>query len=440
MEAAERKEHYLSAFSRLQRNGAADAPAWLADLRQTAIDEFDRLGFPTTKNEDWKYTSVEPIVSVPFETANGRALPLPPAAEIFARGFAESSTNRLVFVNGAFSPELSSQNLPAGITAGSLARALERDDQGVVERHLGRIAPRLHGFAALNTAFARDGALVWVRRGEALEEPLYVIFVAGAPARPVVAYPRNLFVFEENSSARIVEVYVGASENKYFENAVTEIVGQDQAQIDHYRIQREGRGGAHVGVVAARVGRHSNFTAHGVSLSGSLVRNDVRAALVGEGGECTLNGLYLAQDEEHVDNQTAIDHIAPHASSFELYKGILSGKGRAVFNGRITVHKAAQKTDARQTNKNLLLSGEAIVHTKPQLEIHADDVKCSHGSTIGQADRDALFYLRSRGLDVESARSVLSYAFASEVVGRMKIAALRERLDDYLLTKFGGSR
>jgi Fe-S cluster assembly protein SufD len=296
---------------------------------------------------------------------------------------------------------------------------------------------REHAFVALNTAFIEDGAFVFIPQGRSIEEPIYVIFVSSEASTPVMAHPRNLFVFEANTQARIVESYVGLNGSAYFNNAVTEIIGQDGAAIDHYRLQREANGGFHVGALAAQLGRNCHFSSHALTLGGALVRNDVDAVLNGEGAESILNGLYLVEGNQHVDNQTRIDHIKPHATSLELYKGILRGKGRAVFNGKIFVHKAAQKTDARQTNKNLLLSGEAVVNTKPQLEIYADDVKCSHGSTIGQLDRDALFYLRSRGLDLDNAQSLLSYAFASDVVNRVKVAPLRARLDDYLLTKFG---
>jgi Fe-S cluster assembly protein SufD len=436
MQAQQGKERYLSAFAHYGRNGASD-PAWLRELRRSAIADFDEIGFPTTKHEEWKYTNVEPITSLPFETVNGEPRPVS-ADEAFSLSLADPACSRIVFINGVFSPRLSSLNdLPEGVKIQSLARALGEDNESL-QIHLSRYArPREHGFVALNTAFLEDGAFVFVPKGRTIEDPVYLIFVATDTNQPIVSYPRNLLVFEANTQARIVESYIGVGELPYFNNAVTEIVGADNVTIDYYRLQREGTGGFHVGAVAAELGRQSNFTAHALTLSGSLVRNDLHAALNGEGAECVLNGLYLVEGRQHVDNQTRIDHIKPHATSFELYKGILSGKGRAVFNGKIIVHKAAQKTDARQTNKNLLLSEDAVVNTKPQLEIHADDVKCSHGSTIGQLDRDALFYLRSRGLDLGTAQSLLSYAFANDVISRLKIGPLRDRLHDYLLTKFG---
>jgi Fe-S cluster assembly protein SufD len=436
MQARQGKEHYLSAFARHERNGASKPP-WLRELRRSAIAEFDDVGFPTTKHEEWKYTNVEPITSVAFERANGEARAVS-ADEVFSLSLADPACNRIVFINGVFSPSLSSLNdLPEGVKIQSLARALGEDNE-ILQSQLGRYArSRAHGFLALNTAFLEDGAFVFVPKGRTIEEPVYLIFVATDANKPIVSHPRNLLIFEANTQARIVESYIGVGELPYFNNVVTEIVGAENVTIDYYRLQREANGGFHVAAVAAELGRHCNFTAHALTLSGSLVRNDVHAVLDGEGAECVLNGLYLVERKQHVDNQTRIDHVKPHATSFELYKGILSGKGRAVFNGKILVHKAAQKTDARQTNKNLLLSEDAVVNTKPQLEIHADDVKCSHGSTIGQLDRDALFYLRSRGLDLAASQRLLSYAFANDVVSRLKIGSMRERLDDYLLTKFG---
>jgi Fe-S cluster assembly protein SufD len=436
-QAAHEKEHYLTAFARSQRNGAGRGPAWLKELRETAIDEFERIGFPTPRDEDWKHTNVEPITSLAFERANRATRPVS-ADEVFSLSFSDPAYNRLVFVNGVISPELSElRGLPEGVKVQSLAQALA-DDSDFLQAYLARSArQREHAFVALNTAFIEDGAFVFVPQGRTLDEPIYLIFVTSEASTPVVSHPRNLFVFEANTQARIVESYIGLNGSAYFNNAVTEIIGQEGATIDHYRLQREANGGFHVGALAAELGRSCHFSTHALTLGGSLVRNDVNAVLDGEGAECMLNGLYLVDGNQHVDNQTRIDHVKPHTRSLELYKGILKGRGRAVFNGKIFVHKTAQKTDARQTNKNLLLSAEAVVNTKPQLEIYADDVKCSHGSTIGQLDRDALFYLRSRGLDLDNAQSLLNYAFASDVVSRVKIAPLRARLDDYLLTKFG---
>jgi Fe-S cluster assembly protein SufD len=432
-------EQYLSAFQNYQRNGAGRGPAWLKELRESAIASFRKLGFPTTRNEDWKYTNLDSIVSTIFERSernphNTKALA---ADEICALSFTDPTYNRLVFVNGVCWPELSSlHGLPPGVRVESLADALQGDDD-VLRGHLSRyVRYREHAFVALNTAFIDDGALVFVPNGAVVSEPIYLIFVSHGQFHPAVSYPRNLIVLGEGSQARVVESHVGTGGGTYFANAVTEIFGGEGACIEHYLLQREGIAGLHVGTLEAQLSRQCTFSAHTITLSGSLVRNDVHVALNGEGSECNLNGLYLVDGRQHVDNHTEIEHFMPRARSHELYKGILSGSGRGVFNGKIFVHKDAQKSDARQTNKNLLLSEDAVINTKPQLEIYADDVKCSHGSTVGQLDRDALFYLRSRGIGPGEAQSLLSYAFASDIVSRVKIAPMRARLDDYLLTKF----
>jgi Fe-S cluster assembly protein SufD len=437
MQNLESKEHFFSAFRRNQTDVAAGAPRWFNDLRESAIASFMALGFPTTRHEDWKYTNIDPIVSLDFDRGNGYVKTLT-ADEVFSLSLTDFSCNRLVFVNGVHVPQLSSvRELPQGVLVQSLRETLKRNDdllQPYLASHAGY---RSKAFVALNTAFMEDGAVVFVPKGCRLEEPIYLIFVSVARDRPVVSHPRNLIVMGSGSEASIVESYVGLEAGAYFVNAVSELIGEDNAVVDHYRLQREAENGFHISALEAGLGRNCNGTAHGITLSGPLVRNDLHVVLNGEGSECVLNGLYLMGGHDHVDNHTEIEHVRPRARSLELYKGILSGRARGVFNGKIVVHKGAQKTDARQTNKNLLLSEGAAVNTKPPLEIYADDVKCSHGSTIGQLDRDALFYLRSRGMGLEDAQSLLSYAFASDVVGRIRIPRMRARLDDFLLTKFG---
>jgi Fe-S cluster assembly protein SufD len=340
-----------------------------------------------------------------------------------------------------FCPQFSSiRELPAGVQAKTLSAALAANDSTIRPHLTQNSVSREQPFVALNTAFAGEGAFISIPKGIALSEPIYLVFCSFGSGSPVMSHPRNLIVFEAGSQARIVEAYIGLGDQPTLTNVVTEVVGGAGSVIDHYRLQNESSSGYLVAGLEADISRNCSFTAHSVTLNGALIRNDIHAVLNGEGSECVLNGLYLPSDKQHVDNHTEIEHAKPRATSQELYKGILSGASRAVFNGKILVHKDAQKTDARQTNKNLLLSEHAVVNTKPQLEIHADDVKCSHGSTIGQLDKDALFYLRSRGLDKAEAQSLLSYAFASDLIGRVRIAPLRARLDDYLLTKFRRSQ
>jgi Fe-S cluster assembly protein SufD len=436
MIAADSKERYLTAFEQWQSNGNANAPVWLKELRRSGIASFAALGFPTTKNEDWKYTSVEPIASLPVAQANGAAATVS-HSDVVVRSFADAACPRLVFINGAWVRETSSpQDLPQGVRLASLAELVARDDP-LLPTELGRYANHsTQPFVALNTAFMGDGAVVLIPPGRRLNRPIYLIYASTGGAGHLVSYPRTLIFLGAGSEAKIVESYVGVNGGTYFCNAVTELVAGPGALVEHHRLQREGPAAFHIGTLEADLKSGARLTAHAVTLSGSLVRNNVRVSLNGEGAECVLNGLYLAGEKQHIDNFTEIDHLKPRATSFELYKGILDGAAHGVFNGKIVVHKNAQKSDARQVNKNLLLSEHAAVNTKPQLEIYADDVKCSHGSTIGQMDADALFYLRSRGLGLEEARSLLSFAFATDIIGRIKIDSLRRQLEDYLVAKF----
>jgi Fe-S cluster assembly protein SufD len=435
MATSKGKEQFLSAFERRFANGSG--ASWLAKLRRSAIERFSELGFPTTRHEDWKYTNVEPIALLDFNLAKQNGAEVE-TKDLLALSFADGAQNRLVFVNGIYSAEHSSTtNLPAGTRVESLAELLRRDD-GLVAPWLAHYAGFYdRSFVALNTAFMEDGAAVFIAKGCRLAEPIHIVFVSTGAAQPVVLHPRNLIVCGERSEVKIVESYAGLGQGVYFTNPVTEIAAAAESVIDHYRLQREGDGAFHVGTIAAHLERGTSLMSHHVTLGGALVRNDVCAILDGEGSECNLNGLYLTEGDQHIDNHTEIDHAQPRASSRELYKGILRGRARGVFNGKILVRKAAQKSDARQTNKNLLLSKDAAVNSKPQLEIYADDVKCSHGSTIGQLDRDALFYLRSRGIGAEDSRRLLSYGFAAEILNRVKVPSLRARLDEYLLTQFG---
>jgi Fe-S cluster assembly protein SufD len=432
--STEHTGQYIDAFEK--RQTTAGGPGWLNDLRRAGMESFSELGFPTVKQEAWKYTNVQPMVALPFGLANGEPRKVS-ATDIASKAFVEDGAPCLVFVNGVYTPALSSiQGLPPGVRLANLP-ALAAGDGADWASKIGRSADhRRNGFVALNTAFIGDGAVVVIPPGCRLSQPIYLVYASTAKDRPLVSHPRSLIVLGAGSEASVVESYAGMNGGTYFCNAVTELVAGADSVVHHYRIQREGTAGFHAGTLAATLGRGSSLTANAVTLSGALVRNDVHVALDGEGADCALNGLYLGAGKQHIDNYTEIEHLRPRASSRELYKGILDGASHGVFNGKIVVHKDAQKTDARQTNKNLLLSADAVVNTKPQLEIYADDVKCSHGSTIGQLDPDALFYLRSRGLGPEEARSLLSFAFASDIVGRIKIESLRRRLDDYLAAQF----
>ncbi|MEK7782402.1 MAG: Fe-S cluster assembly protein SufD, partial [Candidatus Binatota bacterium] len=430
------KDFYQTHFSEIEKDCVQNGQSWTRRMRAAAISRFAELGFPTVRDEEWKYTNVAPLAEIPFRPASyevSRA-----ASDLVARARAGPvEAIQAVFVNGYYSPELSSlRRLPQGVEVGSLAAALSRQ-AGSVEAHLARYADyREHAFVALNTALMRDGAFVYVPEGRLVKEPIHLLFISLAGKEATVSHPRNLIVIGRGSQATIVESYCGVEEEVYFTNAVTEIVVGENGVGEHYKVQREGEKAFHIATLQARLERNSNFSSHSISLGGALVRNEVNAVLDGEGGECTLNGLYMVSGGQHVDNHTRIDHVKAHCNSRELYKGVLDGKSRGVFSGKIYVHEGAEKTDAKQTNNNLLLSEEALIDTKPQLEIYNNDVKCAHGSTIGQLDQDAIFYLRSRGISREDARNLLTYAFASDAISRIRIDPMRAQMDELLLAKF----
>ena len=431
---------FLTHFARLEEKLGRGGDAWLHEIRKDAIGRFAELGFPTTKLEEWKYTSVAPIAGIPFQAAEFRWDGLAEArlAELpLAHSAFNECCSRIVFVNGHYSPQLSSPDLPERLIAGSLASAIKRETPTVKE-HLAKNAQYRHqAFVALNTAFIEDGAFIEIPRGLTVDTPIYVLFVSTAD-EPIASHPRSLIVVGDGSQATIIEDYLALGEGCYLTNAVTEIIVGENSVVEHYKLQAENVNAFHVSNVQVSQARSSSFASHSISFGGALVRNDVNVALGGEGAECTLNGLYITAGEQHVDNHTVIDHIKPHCSSRELYKGILDDRSSAVFNGSIIVRKDAQKTDARQSNKNLLLSESATINSKPQLEINADDVKCTHGTSIGHLDEDSLFYLRSRGIGLTEARRVLTYGFANDVLNRMKLDAVRVRLECSLLARLSG--
>src|SRR5437773_1601997 len=335
--ATEQLETYLESFTEFQKRAAGRNLPWLRRLREDAFARFCEVGFPTTHDEDWRFTNV--------------------------------------------------------------------------------------------SAIAEDGAYVHIRKGTIVEDPIFLLFISTASDAPLMSHPRNLIVAEEESQATIVEDYVSVGESTAFCNTITELVAGDSAVISHYMVEREHRQAFNVSTLRIQQGRSANVASHSVLLGGGLVRNNVHPVLAGEGGECLINGLFIGNGQQHLDNYMLVEHASPHCDSRQFYNGILDDRAHGVFHGRIIVHKDAQKTDAKQTNRNLLLSDNAQIDTKPQLEIYADDVKCTHGATIGQIDENALFYLRSRGIDELSARKLLLFAFASECLDRMKPSPAREQVD-----------
>jgi Fe-S cluster assembly protein SufD len=417
----------LQDFRQIESALPGSGAPWLRAQRVAALETFRETGFPTLRHEDWKYTDARPIVQRRFRLAAAHALPDAAALRPYTL-----AGHQLVFVDGRFAASLSTPApLPAGVEVMSLAQALARVPERL-EPWLGRYAsPGQNGFAALNAAFLQDGAFIHLARGTALEAPLHLLFVASGAA-DTLAYVRNLIVAEADSAASVIESYAPLSDATGFTNSVTEIVLEQGAQVEHYRLGREGEAAYHIGSTHVQLARDSRYTSHSIAFGGRIVRHELYATLEGEGAECTLNGLTVTHGRQHVDNHTRIDHRQPRGTSREWYKGVLDDQSRAVFSGRIVVHPQAQHTDAEQANHNLLLSPDAEADSRPQLEIYADDVKCAHGATVGSLDADALFYLRTRGLDMAHARSLMVYAFASDVLARMSLAPLRAQLEQQL--------
>ena len=412
--------------------GASAAPEWLSRLRLAAIDRFQATGFPTARDEEWRFTPVGPIARGEFRPGHAAAVALD-AIEPFL--FGRPDWPRLVFVNGCYDAGLSETG-GAGVRAGTIADAIA---DGELEQLLGREASiEDSAFTALNTALFRDGAWVHVAAGEQLAEPLHVLFVTSADAGATVTHPRNLIVVERNARASVIESYVTLAPGAaYFTNPVTEVVVRENAWIEHTRVQRESEAAYHVGLTQVTQARDSHYRSFTLAMGGAIARHNLHARHMGSNVETLLYGLYLTRGEQLVDNHTAIHHDQPNSNSWEVYKGILEGRSRAVFNGKVFVRPEAQKTDAKQTNRNLLLSEAARVDTKPQLEIFADDVKCTHGATVGMLDESALFYARSRGVPLRAARKLLTYAFAAEVLAEVTLEPVREAFERSVLERLG---
>jgi Fe-S cluster assembly protein SufD len=429
---------YRSSFEKFEQGLNGESASGLHKLRRDAIDRVASLGCPTNRHEEWRYTNISPILKANFKPILSVHSAVVTKADV--ERFAFGTRHRLVFVNGFFSKELSTDDaLPHGAFCGSLANAL-RSNHTVAHQHLGRYAKYDdNSFSALNTAFLRDGAFIFIPDGAVIEDSIHLLFIA-AGSEPALISPRNLIVIGKNSQVSIVESYVAVTRETYFTNVVTEIVAGDHSILEHDKLQDEAREAFHIASIHAYQCAQTNFTSNSIALGGSIVRNNVTAILDAEGSETTLNGLSLATGTQLIDNHTTIDHAKAHCASHELYKSILDGKSRGVFNGKIFVRKDAQKTDAKQTNKTLLLSDNATIDTKPQLEIFADDVKCTHGATVGQLESEQVFYLRSRGIDEITARDILTFAFASDVVNRVHVEPLRDQLESLVHSRLDQGR
>jgi Fe-S cluster assembly protein SufD len=426
--AIQQIETYLEAFTKFQKFAPGHNLPWLRKLREDAFARFCETGFPTTHDEDWRFTNVSAIARTPFSLAKERKAGL--SKSDLKSWQIEGATARLVFVDGWFMPELSVfDGLPAGVEIFGLRDRIKNQPEAI-ESHLGRyLNIQRDPFCALNAAFLEDGAYVHIRRGIVVEAPIHLLFVSTASDVPNMSHLRNLLVFEDESQATVIEEYVSPGGGTVLCNSATELVAGESATVSHYMIEREHRRAFNISTLRIQQQRSANIASHSLLLGGGLVRNNVHPVLAGEGGECLINGLFVGEGRQHLDNYMYVEHASPHCSSRQFYNGILDGHAHGVFHGRIIVHKDAQKTDAKQTNRNLLLSDDAQIDTKPQLEIYADDVKCTHGATIGQIEENALFYLRSRGLDEVSARRLLLLAFATECLDRMKPGVARSHAE-----------
>ncbi len=431
--------HFVSRFGDCESRLADAGPEWLAPIRRAAIERFAELGFPTRRNEAWKYTSVAEIAKASLD-------PEPPArdgvspADIRALLGGAASQQWFVFEDGRFAPELSSDEaLPAGVEIEGLAAALANQPD-LIRPLLDRADLLDRPFAALNGAFQRDGAFVRVTADAAPQRPIQLLFVASAGASGRVANPRNIIRIDRGAKAAVLLRFESCCKGVYWTNAMTQILLEDDAELDLVSVQSESDTAYHFSSLDIRQERDSRFRSHNISLGGALARSEIYARLDAPGVDCTLNGLFLGDGRQHLDSQTTVDHACPHGTSRELYKGILGGHSRGVFNGSVLVRPDAQKTNARQFNPNLLLSDDAEINTKPTLEISADDVKCSHGSTVGRLDEDALFYLRARGVDERAARQMLTIAFASEIPKAIPQDSLRAQVEQLVSAKLAQSR
>jgi Fe-S cluster assembly protein SufD len=429
------KDWYISNFGEFEKRLNGGKESSIHQKRKDALSNFSRLDFPTIKDEEWKYTSIAPLLKHNFVPNYEKK----DVSKEFIKSllFDEMEHSLIVFINGRYSAEHSDLlNLSKGVIVGSIADEIKNQNE-ILLKHFGKYADYgNHIFTALSTAYTDDGAFVYVPAEKIIEDPIHIIFITNSAEEKILTQPRNLFIAGKNSQVTIIEHYFGNDGEIYFTNSVTEIVAEENAIVDHIKLQEESKKAFHIARMEVDQERSSNFSSHLISTGADLTRNDFNAKFNDEGGECTLNGLYMIDGTQLFDAHTLMDHAKPHCNSHEHYKGILDDKSRGVFNGKIIVRQDAQKTNAFQENNSILLSDEALVNTKPQLEIFADDVKCSHGATIGQMDDDAKFYLKSRGIGEEASNSILLHAFASDVITSIKIESIRNYIEKIISDKF----
>jgi len=425
-------DQLLAARSRLSLPGRG--VDWVDAMREESARRFEELGLPTLRNEDWKYTSLKPITKRAFAPADTETEPGRENLKQF--DIPGLDTHRVVLVDGNYVEALSDPD-PAGggVFVGSLARAINEQPERV-KPWLGRLAREAeHGFRALNSAFLQDGVFIHVPDGEAIDKPIEICCVQHSDAEEIASQPRNLIVAGEGARFTVLERYLCVHDSRYLTNAITEVFAGANAQLEHYKLQQESPNAYHIGSWLIEQQESSTVTTHNVALGAALARTDIRARLDGAGAHCGMSGVYVLGGRQHVDNHIKVDHNVADTSSNEYYKGVMDGRSRAVFHGRVVVHPDAQRSDAHQQNRNLLLSEDAEVDTKPQLEIYADDVACSHGATVGQLSEDAMFYMKTRGIDEQTARSLLIFAFANDVIGDFGLEPLRAYVEHEMTSK-----
>ncbi len=430
--STELKEQFLKQFQSFENtlNGERELP--FHKIRKDAIEKFSSLNFPSVKDEEWKYTNINPLLSKEFKSAD--SIPEVYSEFIAKYLFDKKEFITLVFINGYFSKEFSEiDSLPKGLVLETISEAIKKHPKLVHNYFSKSASAEKNIFTALNTAFADHGTFVHVEENAAIEKPIQILYVTKAD--DIFVSPRNLFLISKNAQVKIIETYAGIGDKTYFTNQVTEFVVDQNAVVEHVRIQDEQLQSYHISTMSVDLEKSSNFSSYNINFGGSLVRNNVNVRFNDSFAECRLNGLYVTEGTQFIDNHTAIDHAKANCLSNELYKGILNDTSRGVFNGKVFVRQDAQKTNAYQQNKNILLSNDALVNTKPQLEIFADDVKCSHGATVGQLDKDQLFYLKARGIQEKEAKAILIYAFASDVVHSISMLQVRDQLEALLAKK-----
>ncbi len=434
VELIEAKDQYLSAFEPYIEHTAGNEPTWMTELRKQAASYFRDIGFPHRKVEEWRFTNIRPILEQSFETA--KEAPTGVTSDQIEEYSFSRHCHVLVFVNGHYSPQLSSVDSSLKeIKIDSLANAL-KNDPDALEPYYSRMGSyETNAFSALNTAFAQDGTFIYIPRDIEIEKPIHILFVTTSPNGRALSYPRNLIVTGSGSKASVVESYIGLGDDTYLTNALTEVVVGENADLEHCRIQRESLNSYHISSMQIYMEHASRFQTQSVMLGSAITRNEVISKLDAEDIMCTMNGLYMPKDNQHVENHTLIEHAKPNCNSWELYKGILDDQASGVFRGKIYVAQDAQKTDSKQSNNAMLLSDDAHINTMPQLEIYADDVKCTHGATTGRLDEDKLFYLRSRGIPLEEAKGLLIHAFASEIIQCVPLEAIQNELQKILFSQ-----